>query len=183
MLRQRKQQRERTKAATQEQGVAQLDSSSSSSSSSRGEYSPSLGVLFRLFSIVRLAGALAGPIQDCDKVYNYWEPLHMLQFGSGKQTWEYAPQFALRSYAVLLVVKGVAQVVHFVFGFRTKVQVFLALRVCLALACAGAEALLVSMVARWVDRRMANYLAVALAGMAGMFHAAPALLPSSLAMV
>ncbi|KAJ2704132.1 mannosyltransferase [Coemansia spiralis] len=174
---QRKQHQESSEAAAQEQSVAQLDSSGG------GEYSPSVGVLFRLFSVVRLAGALAGPLQDCDEVYNYWEPLHLLQFGSGKQTWEYAPQYALRSYAVLHVVQTVAQVVHFVFGFCAKVQVFLALRICLAVACAGAEALLVSMVARWVDRRIANYLALALAGMAGMFHAAPALLPSSLAMV
>ena len=28
-------------------------------------------------------------IHDCDEVYNYWEPLHYLLYGYGKQTWEY----------------------------------------------------------------------------------------------
>lgn len=42
------------------------------------------------------------PIMDCDEVYNYWEPLHFLQYKVGFQTWEYAPSFALRTYAYLL---------------------------------------------------------------------------------
>ncbi|PIO65702.1 hypothetical protein TELCIR_12612 [Teladorsagia circumcincta] len=29
------------------------------------------------------------------KVYNYWEPLHLLLFGKGLQTWEYSPVYAI----------------------------------------------------------------------------------------
>ena len=41
-------------------------------------------------------------ISDCDETFNYWEPLNLLSRGFGKQTWEYSPEFAIRSYAYLL---------------------------------------------------------------------------------
>jgi alpha-1,2-mannosyltransferase len=37
------------------------------------------------------------------KVYNFWEPLHYLDRGSGFQTWETSPVFAIRSYAYILL--------------------------------------------------------------------------------
>ena len=61
-------------------------------------------LLWRLYWANRL------PITDCDEVYNYWEPLHYTLFGgrnrsSGRgtalQTWEYANEYALRTYAYL----------------------------------------------------------------------------------
>ncbi|KAJ2081348.1 mannosyltransferase [Coemansia sp. RSA 988] len=174
----RKAQRQAAQEKAQEQKVTTLDTSTDA----QEEYVPSLSVLFRILTIVRLSGALLSPIQDCDEVYNYLEPLHFLQFGEGKQTWEYAPEYALRSYGYLFLHKWALQALHVVFGFRTKTQVFYALRIVLGLASAGCEALMIRMVAEWVDRRMANYLAVGLFGMAGMFHSAVALLPSSFSM-
>jgi alpha-1,2-mannosyltransferase len=47
---------------------------------------------------------------DCDEVYNYWEPLHYLLYKSGMQTWEYAPQYALRTYAYLVPMSLLSQV-------------------------------------------------------------------------
>ncbi|KAJ2801080.1 mannosyltransferase [Coemansia guatemalensis] len=174
----RKAHRQIEKDKAQEQKVTTLDTSTGA----QGEYVPSLSVLFRILTIVRLSGALLSPIQDCDEVYNYLEPLHFLQFGEGKQTWEYAPEYALRSYGYLFLHKWAVQALHVVFGFRTKTQVFYALRIILGLASAGCEALMIRMVAEWVDRRIANYLAVGLFGMAGMFHSAVAMLPSSFSM-
>mmetsp|Transcript_42946 Transcript_42946/g.103931 ORF Transcript_42946/g.103931 Transcript_42946/m.103931 type:complete len:583 (+) Transcript_42946:108-1856(+) len=57
------------------------------------------------------------PIMDCDEVYNYWEPLHFLLFGTGFQTWEYANEFALRTYAYLMPLMGVAKVYQAVIPF------------------------------------------------------------------
>lgn len=37
----------------------------------------------------RLVGSVTNIVHDCDEVYNYWEPLHYLTHGYGKQTWEY----------------------------------------------------------------------------------------------
>ena len=48
---------------------------------------------------VRVLAALWSPILDCDEVYNYWEPTHYLLYGHGGQTWEYSPDYAVRSYA------------------------------------------------------------------------------------
>jgi alpha-1,2-mannosyltransferase len=50
------------------------------------------------------------PIMDCDEVYNYWEPLHFLLEGSGLQTWEYAHEYALRTYAYLMPLVGLGKV-------------------------------------------------------------------------
>ena len=41
------------------------------------------------------------PINDCDEVYNYWEPLHFIQYQNGLQTWEYSFQYSLRTYIYL----------------------------------------------------------------------------------
>jgi alpha-1,2-mannosyltransferase len=50
------------------------------------------------------------PLTDCDEVYNYWEPLHFLLYQTGLQTWEYANEYALRTFAYLVPVQGIAVV-------------------------------------------------------------------------
>ncbi|KAJ2813558.1 hypothetical protein H4S07_000587 [Coemansia furcata] len=142
------------------------------------EYVPPLVVTFGVLSVVRVVGALTSPIMDCDEVFNYWEPLHFVLHGWGKQTWEYAPQFALRSYAYVEQHRALLTLL----GSLTRAQQFYAVRVTLALACAFCEAVFVGAVGRHVDGRTAKYTLLGLVGMAGMFHAAGALLPSSLAM-
>ena len=52
--------------------------------------------------LVRVIGAMINGIADCDETYNYWEPLHYLVYDFGHQTWEYSPEYTLRSYAYLL---------------------------------------------------------------------------------
>lgn len=54
--------------------------------------------VFVLFSISRLISALFNNINDCDETFNYWEPAHFLLYGNGFQTWEYSPEYAIRSY-------------------------------------------------------------------------------------
>jgi alpha-1,2-mannosyltransferase len=53
----------------------------------------------RIWTVQRLMMA------DCDEVYNYWEVVAYLLYGSSSQalqTWEYAHQYALRTYAYLV---------------------------------------------------------------------------------
>ena len=52
------------------------------------------------------------PIMDCDEVYNYWEPLHFLVHGTGLQTWEYAHEYALRTYAYILPLKLLTRFIY-----------------------------------------------------------------------
>lgn len=51
---------------------------------------------FLLLLAARLASARLNLVHDCDEVYNYWEPLHFLLYGSGMQTWEYRCRCAAR---------------------------------------------------------------------------------------
>lgn len=37
------------------------------------------------------------------KVYNFWEPMHYLDRGYGFQTWEVSPQYAIRSWAFIVL--------------------------------------------------------------------------------
>ncbi|KAK6957340.1 hypothetical protein Daesc_000124 [Daldinia eschscholtzii] len=52
-----------------------------------------------IFLIVNIISALFAPIQDCDETFNYWEPTHYLSHGYGLQTWEYSPEYAIRSWS------------------------------------------------------------------------------------
>ena len=65
--------------------------------------SPSIYPLALFLCGWRTIFALTNLVWDCDETYNYWEPMHMLAYGSGAQTWEYSPVYALRSYLYLLI--------------------------------------------------------------------------------
>ena len=93
-------------------------------------YPPGTKTALCLLLAARVVGALINTVHDCDEVYNYWEPLHFLLYGSGMQTWEYrcaaeaglqacklreltgwspcSSQFALRSYWYLIMHNFVA---------------------------------------------------------------------------
>ena len=55
-------------------------------------------VAFYIAFLVNVLAALLAPIQDCDETFNYWEPTHYLRHGFGLQTWEYSPEYAIRSW-------------------------------------------------------------------------------------
>jgi alpha-1,2-mannosyltransferase len=59
---------------------------------------------------VRISLANRLPIMDCDETFNYWEPVHFLLYRTGFQTWEYSNEFALRTYAYLYPMVGLAKV-------------------------------------------------------------------------
>ena len=59
--------------------------------------------------LVRVVGATWSVIADCDETFNYWEALHLVLYGRDQitsqslQTWEYSPEFAIRSWAYILL--------------------------------------------------------------------------------
>ena len=142
------------------------------------------------------------PIMDCDETYNYWEPLHFIMYGSGMQTWEYAPDFALRTYAYLLPLQFLARLVTPVAGVlapiltthpitHERVALFVSLRSVLAGAMAMAELFFLTALCEMVPFRdslkrqtpvtpdVALATALIMLTSTGMTHAAGALLPSS----
>lgn len=53
---------------------------------------------FRALVAARLISGAVIPILDCDEVFNFWEPTHYLTHKFGLQTWEYSPEYAIRSW-------------------------------------------------------------------------------------
>eukprot|EP00979_Chaetoceros_neogracilis_P000889 scaffold187_cov266-Chaetoceros_neogracile.AAC.19 len=152
---------------------------------------------------VRIAFANKAPITDCDEVFNYWEPLHFIQYGYGMQTWEYASQYALRTYAYLLPFSIIAKGIDFllkllpfdvltilskafsptgtaiVIGEGRKVLLFHLLRAFIAFGTSISEIRLVNA----LPFTLAIPTWMALLTSAGMYHTAPAYLPSTTVML
>lgn len=73
------------------------------SSSKSNVIIPGADTAFKAILSARFCSAIWTFITDCDETFNYWEPLHYMIYGQGLQTWEYSPEFALRSYTYLLI--------------------------------------------------------------------------------
>jgi len=56
-----------------------------------------------VFLAANILSALYSPIEDCDETFNYWEPTHYLSHGYGLQTWEYSPEYSIRSWAYVSI--------------------------------------------------------------------------------
>lgn len=126
---------------------------------------------FGLLLVARAHSAQRNLVHDCDEVFNYWEPLHYLLYGSGLQTWEYrcaakllscclaslcsvklvsspghvccSAQFALRAWIYILLHAVVGAPAAALFGTGIgKQSVFLTVRAALAFLSAATEALL-----------------------------------------
>ena len=134
---------------------------------------------FCAFLVARIIAATVAPIQDCDEVFNYWEPTHYLNHGYGLQTWEYSPEYAIRSWAYIGL-HALSTLLARPVG--TKVLEFYTLRVVLALACSASEAKLFSVISRTLNRRVAIVFLIISISSTGMFHASTAYLPSSFSM-
>lgn len=64
-----------------------------------------LHIAYRIYVANRM------PIMDCDETFNYWEVVHFLLFREQSlQTWEYANEFALRTYAYLTPIVGIGRI-------------------------------------------------------------------------
>lgn len=141
---------------------------------------PRQRVTITIFFLVNLLAALYAPIQDCDEVFNYWEPTHYLNHHYGLQTWEYAPQFSIRSWLYVLIHAIIGQLASFISS--KKAFQFYAVRMVLAMACAFSESRLFYAISRTLNRRIGVMFMIAMISSPGMFHASVAYLPSSFSM-
>ena len=137
-------------------------------------------IAFCIFAFVNSLSAIHAPIQDCDEVFNYWEPTHYLNNGFGLQTWEYSPGYAIRSWVYILLHAIPAEIGSFMVSKRSHEFYFV--RSVLALCCAGAEAYLFHAIVMAYNFIPAFTFLIAMITSPGMFHASVAYLPSSFAM-
>lgn len=138
------------------------------------------GVTFIVFFLVNLVAAFYAPIQDCDEVYNYWEPTHYLNHHFGLQTWEYAPEFSIRSWLYISIHAIIGKLASFISSKKTFQ--FYAIRMVLAMACAFSETSLFAAISRTLNPRIGAIFMIAMLSSPGMFHASVAYLPSSFSM-
>ena len=136
---------------------------------------------FCLFSTINLFAALYAPIQDCDETFNYWEPTHYLDHGYGLQTWEYSPEYAIRSW-LYIVLHAVPGKVASLFSAKGAYQ-FYVIRALLALTCAYAQTRLYCMISKEIGSRVARIFQLIMLSSTGIFYASVAYLPSSFAML
>ncbi|KAL9103850.1 MAG: hypothetical protein Q9163_001128 [Psora crenata] len=129
---------------------------------------------------VNCSAALFAPIQDCDEVFNYWEPTHYLNHGYGLQTWEYSPAYAIRSwlYIVLHALLGKSSWILSV----KKSNEFIYIRILLGIFCALCQLKLFKAVAVNVGLRVAFIMILVMTSSTGMFYASVAYLPSGFCM-
>ena len=81
---------------------------------------------FSIFLLWSWVASRINHIDDTDETYGYWEPLHYLLFGEGLQTWEYAPEFSIRTYSFIYPIYLFAQAL--VSMGLSKVTIFYAIR-------------------------------------------------------
>ncbi|THY43955.1 hypothetical protein D6C77_07041 [Aureobasidium pullulans] len=140
-------------------------------------------IAFYILAAAHALAALYFPIQDCDEVYNYYEPTHYLTDGYGKQTWEYSPDYAIRSWAYVTLhafVIGLRRVIP-IWGLP-KVWKFYFLRIMLGAVCAASEARLYTKISRTLNPRLGMLFFLIMLTSPGMFHASVSFLPSTFSM-
>ena len=138
-----------------------------------------LNVLLRVYSAFFMI------ISDCDETFNYWEPLNLLIRGFGKQTWEYSPEYAIRSYAYLIPYAIVTYPVKLVGTFANIPSYYQFYWIRLIALCGFTcftELRLFYSINSSLNRKVGNWFLFLSSIAPGMSHAGVALLPSSFAM-
>ncbi|KAI1775388.1 glycosyltransferase family 22 protein [Hypoxylon cercidicola] len=128
-----------------------------------------------------MISALFAPIQDCDETFNYWEPTHYLSHGYGVQTWEYSPDYAIRSWSYIGL-HAIVGNIRRLLPQSTKLAEFYFVRYALAFVCSLCQVLLFRVVSFILNPRIGLFFLMATVMSPGNFHASTAYLPSSFAM-
>ncbi|KAL8914780.1 MAG: hypothetical protein Q9171_000616 [Xanthocarpia ochracea] len=136
--------------------------------------------VFYAFLLVNTLAAASTPIQDCDEVFNFWEPTHYLNRGHGLQTWEYSPEYTIRSW-LYIVIHAIIGKIGSLFSSRTTAE-FYFVRLALGATCAACETRLFSVICKTFNPRVGIIFGIVMATSPGMFHASVAYLPSSFSM-
>ncbi|KXG50707.1 GPI mannosyltransferase [Penicillium griseofulvum] len=139
-----------------------------------------LNIALYLFLAANTFAAIFSPIQDCDEVFNFWEPAHYLQHGYGLQTWEYSPVYSIRSWLYVSLHAAAGKIGSLV--VHSKTAEFYTIRLSLAFLCAACQTRLYSAICRTLSPRIGLLFMMIVTLSPGMFHASTAFLPSTFTM-
>ncbi|QEU61113.1 Alg9 [Kluyveromyces lactis] len=120
-------------------------------------------------------------ISDCDETFNYWEPLNLLVRGFGKQTWEYSPEYSIRSWAFLLPLYGILKPLNQVID--SKVFLFYTARALLGFVSFLFEYSLSKEISSVMSLHVSIMWLLFQLFNPGWFHASVEFLPSAFAMI
>jgi len=98
------------------------------------------------------------------------------------QTWEYSPEYAIRSWAYVGIHAIVIKLGHLLPFVGSKNSEFYFLRIIFAFVCAVCETRLYSVMTRLLNPRIAIIYLIVSVTSPGMFHASVSYLPSTFAM-
>jgi len=143
-----------------------------------------MSLYFYLLLVLRVFAAIWSPISDCDETFNYWEPCSYILYGKGFQTWEYSPDFSIRSYAYILPHVFIGLVGRFfaldkIFG---RQAIFYFIRLVLGCVSVFAEHTFLRVIYDIYTPITSQITLMFLLASPGMFTASVAFLPSSFAM-
>ena len=140
-------------------------------------------LLFALFISVNLIASTLNHIDDTDETFGYWEVLHYVLNGKGMQTWEYAPIYAIRTYAFIIPIYVWCFLMKSILRISSPVLLFQSVRVLLGLLTAYCETRFVLAInAKGKRKSIATFTAIFLLSSAGVFLSSTAFLPSAVAM-
>ncbi|CAH1104656.1 unnamed protein product [Psylliodes chrysocephalus] len=171
----RRESREKSHKKAQKPQVTKVESTSP------GLIFPAGDTAFKSLLSARFCAAIWSHISDCDETFNYWEPMHYLIFGKGLQTWEYSPEFGLRSYFYLMVHAAPAWIYQKLLQ-PNPLLMFYFIRCILGLICAISEVYFYKSVCREFGVHIGRICLAFQLFSAGMFISSTAFLPSSFAM-
>ncbi|XP_044726617.1 alpha-1,2-mannosyltransferase ALG9 [Chrysoperla carnea] len=174
---QKKNKSAQNKQAQNKQNTSKLKSESDTG----GLIFPGGDTAFKALLSARFCSAIWCHITDCDETFNYWEPSHFLVYGKGLQTWEYSPEYALRSYAYLLVHAAPLYIYEQIFH-PNPLLLFYLTRCLLGLASALSEVYFYKTVCREFGVHVGRLTFVFQLFSAGMFISSSAFLPSTWSM-
>ncbi|KAJ1528897.1 hypothetical protein ONE63_007266 [Megalurothrips usitatus] len=142
---------------------------------------PRPDIAFKVLLTARFCSAIWSNITDCDETYNFWEPSHYVLYGKGFQTWEYSPEYALRSYTYLMVNMFPAWLYSQLFQ-ANRMLTFYFSRCLFAFVCAQCEVYFYKAVCREFGVAIGRLTLAFLLFSAGMFISSTAFLPSTFSM-
>ena len=142
---------------------------------------------------LRVLSSFFSPVTDCDEVFNYWEPLIFISRYDGVesnmvttipafQTWEYANEYALRTFAFLTPFNIVLRTLSF-FGFDLHTpSTFFFMRSLITAFTTFCELRLSDSLSERFGKATGKTFLLLSVLSPGMFHAGGAFLPSTLCM-
>ncbi|CAG0890674.1 unnamed protein product [Cyprideis torosa] len=146
-------------------------------------WAPSSSVALKALFSSKMCAAVWNLMDDCDEVYNYWEPAHFMIYGKGFQTWEYSPEFALRSWVFVALHAFPGLLYRALLPSTSPLAVFFFLRCFLGFMSSLADLCLYQGIRQVFGASVARLSLVFLIFSPGVFAASSAFLPSSFAMI